>query len=185
MLSISFSPFPVIETERLLLRSVNLDDAPQLFFLRSDPGIMKYLDREPHQSVDETVAFIKEKILGSLHKNEGILWVITLKNDPEKIIGTTGFWRIDFEHYRTEIGYMLHSDYWKKGYMKEAVLASIKWIFSNTDIHSIEANINPGNEASEGLLKSVGFIQEAYFRENYYFNGVFKDSVIYSMIKPK
>lgn len=184
MLSISFSPFPVIETERLLLRCITTEDAPQLFLLRSDPGIMKYLDREPHRFVEETVSFIKEKILDSLHKNEGILWVITLKNDPEIIIGTTGFWRIDFEHYRTEIGYMLHSAYWRKGYMKEAVLASIKWIFKNTDVHSIEANINPGNEPSESLLKSTGFIKEAYFRENYYFNGVFKDSIIYSLIKP-
>ena len=69
--------------------------------------------------------------------------------------------------------------------MKEAVMATIKWIFENTDVHSIEANINPGNEASESLLKSMDFIKEAYFRENYFFNGVFKDSIIYSMLKPK
>lgn len=185
MLSISFSPFPVIETERLLLRCITLDDAPQLFLLRSDPEIMKYLDREPHRFVEETVTFIKEKILDSLHKNEGILWVIALKNDPEKIIGTTGFWRIDFDNYRAEIGYMLHSAYWRKGYMREAVLASIKWVFENTAVHSIEANINPENEASADLLKKTGFKQEAYFKENYYFNGVFKDSIIYSLIKPK
>ena len=80
MLSVSFSPFPIIETERLLLRCINIEDAPQLFLLRSDPEIMKYLDREPHLFVEETAAFIKEKILDSLHKNEGILRELPHRN---------------------------------------------------------------------------------------------------------
>ncbi|MFT3908469.1 MAG: GNAT family protein [Ferruginibacter sp.] len=183
MLSIDFSPFPVLETSRLLLRCITLEDAPQLFLLRSDPKIMEWLDREPFKTIDEATAFIQEKVLNSIEKNDGILWVIELKEQPGKLIGTTGFWRLDKEHYRAEIGYMLHSDYWQKGIMKEAVNISIDWAFTKTEIHSIEANINPGNGPSEALLKSVGFVQEAYFKENYYFNGAFKDSVIYSLVK--
>ncbi len=144
---------------------------------------MKWLDREPFKSVEEARVFISEKILDSLYKNEGILWVIALKTDPENLIGTTGFWRIDKEHYRTEIGYMLGAAFWKKGITKEAVQKTVKWLFENTAIHSIEANINPENDPSAALLKSVGFVQEAYFKENYYFNGVFKDSIIYSLVK--
>ena len=67
--------------------------------------------------------------------------------------------------------------------MKEAVKESLDWIFSRTNIHSIEANIHPDNDSSAALLKSMGFVQEAYLRENYYFNGVFKDSIIYSLVK--
>ena len=67
--------------------------------------------------------------------------------------------------------------------MKEAVKISIDWAFTKTGLHSIEANINPGNHPSAALLKSVGFVQEAYFKENYYFNGAFKDSIIYSLVK--
>lgn len=185
MLSVNFSPFPVIETERLKLRCIIPGDAPQLFLLRSDPKIMEFLDREPFKTIEEATVFIKEKVLDNIENNDGILWVIELKDQPGKLIGTTGFWRFDKAHYRTEIGYMLHSDYWQKGIMKEAVKASIQWLFKETDTHSIEANINPGNDPSAALLKSVGFVQEAYFTENYYFNGVFKDSIIYSLVKGK
>ncbi|MBS1744483.1 MAG: GNAT family N-acetyltransferase [Bacteroidetes bacterium] len=183
MLNIRFTPFPVLETERLLLRCINFEDAQQLFALRSDPNIMKYLDRKPFKTIDEAITFIREKILDNLHRNDGILWVIEMKDQPGKMIGSTGFWRLDKEHYRAEIGYMLHSDYWRKGIMKEAILVTIQWLFSQTDVHSIEANINPENEPSAAILKSIGFEQEAYFKENYYFNGQFKDSAIYSYVK--
>ena len=183
MLDIQFTPFPVLETDRLLLRCIRTEDAQQLFELRSDPNIMKYIDREPFKTIEEATLFIREKVLDTLERNDGILWVIELKSQPGKMIGSTGFWRLIKEHYRAEIGYMLHSDYWRKGIMKEAILASMHWLFSTTDVHSIEANINPENDASAGILKSVGFEQEAYFKQNYYFNGLFKDSIIYSCVK--
>src|SRR5437868_14976345 len=107
MLTLDFSDFPVLETERLLLRNITIDDAPEVFFLRSDKQVMQYLDREPCRSIEEAKAFI-EMILGMLKKNESILWTITLKNDPATMIGTIGYWRIEWEHYRAEIGYVLH-----------------------------------------------------------------------------
>ena len=56
MLDINFSPFPVLESDRLLLRCIRLEDAPQLFLLRSDPKIMQWLDREPFTSIEEATA---------------------------------------------------------------------------------------------------------------------------------
>ncbi len=181
MLSLNFSPFPVLKTERLLLRSIVPGDAPELFFLRTDVQVLRFLDRDPMGSLDETNTFI-EKILDSQHKNESILWVICLKEDPGTMIGTVGYWRVTKEHYRAEIGYLLHPRFWNKGIMKEAVKAAVQYAFTQTEIHSIEANINPANAPSASLLKSCGFEQEAYFKENYYYNGSFGDSMIFSLI---
>jgi len=50
-------------------------------------------------------------------------------------------------------------------------------------LHSIEANVNPLNEKSKKVLERVGFKKEAYFRENYLFDGKFLDSVIYSLLE--
>jgi ribosomal-protein-alanine N-acetyltransferase len=185
MLTLNFNPFPVLETERLLLRCIQTDDAPALFELRRKPEVNQFLDRDPYPTIEETVTFIQEKVLKPLQENEGILWVIVLKEDPARLIGTTGFWRMIKEHYRTELGYLLDPDYWNQGIMKEALLATIDFAFSKTKIHSIEANINPDNLASARLLEKCGFVREAWFRENYYFNGVFKDSVIYSLLNHK
>ena len=181
MLSLNFSPFPVLETEHLLLRNIQLQDAQELFLMRTDKKVMEWIDREPFVSVSEAALFI-EKILDWQNENESILWVICLKDNPAKLIGTIGFWRIQKEHYRAEIGYMLQKAYWNRGIMKAALKVCIQHGFAELKFHSIEANINPENKASAALLKSCGFVQEAYFRENYYFNGVFKDSAIFSLV---
>ncbi len=182
MLAPQFSPFPVLETERLLLRCITTEDAPQVFMLRSDMEINTYLDKPPCASLDEAMEFV-EKVLENLRANEGVFWSICLKEAPETMIGSIGFWRLIKEHYRAETGYTLLPAYWRKGIMKEALLATIDYAFTRTAIHSIEANINPGNQASAALLESCGFVQEAYFRENFYANGKFLDSVIYSLVK--
>lgn len=66
--------------------------------------------------------------------------------------------------------------------MSEALTAIIAFAFEEMKLHSIEANINPLNEASRKLLMKQGFVKEAYFREDYYFNGKFLDSEIYSLV---
>ena len=66
--------------------------------------------------------------------------------------------------------------------MQEAMAAVLGYGFSAIGLHSVEANVNPDNQASVRLLEKNGFVREAYFKENYYYNGVFKDSVIYSLL---
>jgi ribosomal-protein-alanine N-acetyltransferase len=88
-------------------------------------------------------------------------------------------------HYRAEIGYVLHPQHQGKGLMTEAMKAVIHYAFEVMQLHSIEANINPLNIASKQVLLKNGFVQEAYFRENFYFNGVFLDSMIFSRINNK
>ena len=182
MLDISFTPFPLLTTERLLLRQVNDTDAGQVLRLRSDDVSMQFLDKPRMQSIMEAELLIR-KINADVATNEGITWAIVLQEAPSLLIGTIGLWRIIKDHYRAEIGYMLLPDYFNKGYMKEAISEVIKYSFYRLNIHSIEAHINPANAASAAVLKNTGFIQEAYFREDFYYNGVFKDTAVYSLVK--
>jgi len=181
MLEPNFSPFPEIRTERLILRCLNKADAPELLFLRSDDEVMKYIDREKTKTVEEAEAFV-EKILQNLDINEGIMWAIALQEAPDTLIGTIGYWRLIKQHYRAELGYMLHPAHWNKGIMKEAVMAAIDYGFKTMNLHSIEAHINPENVASGLVLEKTGFVREAYFREDYFFKGRFIDSAIYSLL---
>lgn len=183
MLSPNFTPFPILETARLFLRQITVNDAPQVFFLRSDEEVMKYIDRTPAASLADAIDFIKLIEAAQLN-NEGISWGITLKENNE-MIGSIGFWRMQKEHYRSEIGYVLHPAYQRKGIMKEAILKVLEYGFTIMCLHSVEANTNVENSASQKLLESVGFVQEAYFRENYYYNGKFLDSSVYSLLAPK
>ncbi len=182
MLQPNFSPFPTIATERLLLREITTADANEVFFLRSDAGLLTYLDKAPEKSVDETIAFLSI-IKKNLEDNDGILWGITLKGS-NIVIGTICYWRMQKQHYRAEIGYVLHRAQQGKGIMGEAIKAVIKYGFETMKLHSIEANVNPANTSSMKLLEKNGFIKEAYFKENYFYNGKFIDSVIYSLLTP-
>lgn len=181
MLELNNSPFPVIKTERLLLRSVENSDAPELLFLRSDETVMQYIDRERMKSLEDAEQFI-QKLKDGIETNENILWVICLKDKPNTLIGNIGYWRFQLPHYRAEVGYMLHPDFWNKGIMKEALEAVIAYGFDIIKLHSIEARINTGNIASARLLEKTGFIREAYFKEDYFYNGRFIDTAVYSML---
>ena len=182
MHTIRFDPFPVLSTDRLLLRSVSPGDVPEIFFLRSDAQVMKYLDRDPLRSPEETAAFIG-RILAEEKGGDGITWGIALKGDP-RLIGVVCVRNIRKEHHRGELGYMLHPGHQKKGIMQEALSPVLGYSFGTLKLHSLEANVNPHNAASIKLLERNGFVREAYFREDYYFNGKFLDSAIYSLLTP-
>ncbi len=182
MLCPHFTPFPEIQTDRLLLRRMTINDAKEIFFLRSSDEVMKYIDKEKTAALQDAEIYIN-KINDSINSNNGIMWGITFKNNPKKIFGYIGYWRLIKENYRAEVGYLLHPLYWRKGIMKEALLRVIDFGFKDMQLHSIEANINPSNAASARLLQATGFVQEAYFKEDYFFNGKFYDTVIYSKLQ--
>ena len=176
-----FFPFPEIKTPRLLLRCVTLADAPEIFFLRSDDSVMKYIDREKTKTLEEAEIFIQH-IIDMYNRNEALMWGISLLEEPAKLIGTIGFWRMQKEHYRAELGYILHPGQWNKGIMKEAIHTVTKYAFGLMELHSIEARINTGNMASAAVLERSGFVREAYFKEDFYFRGKFIDTAVYSLV---
>lgn len=181
MLDPDFSPFPEIRTDRLMLRRIVKEDAPALFFLRSSEMVMQYIDKERAKVLEDALALV-QLFEDALATNNGITWAITTAVEPEILIGTIGFWRIIKQHHRAEIGYMLHPAYWGKGIMQEAIRSVLQFGFKNLHLHSVEAHINPGNIASGALLEKVGFVREAYFKEDFYFRGEFRDSAIYSLL---
>ena len=179
-MELNFDPFPVIETKRLSLRRMTRDDAEQLFYLRSHADVMKYIDRPMAKTVEDAVAYI-DMIDFHIGRNEVINWAIALK-DANKLIGTICLWKFEKENYRSEVGYLLHPDFQRKGIMTETIQRVVDFSFNKLNLHSLTANINPLNEASKKLLLSLGFEQEAYFRENYFYEGKFFDSVIFVLL---
>jgi ribosomal-protein-alanine N-acetyltransferase len=180
VLALNFHPFPLLTTHRLMLRQVDNNDVNEIFFLRSDERVLKFLDRLPAASENEALELIQK--INELEKsNDAITWAITLKEDA-KLIGTICYWNILKEHHRAEIGYVLHPRYHGKGIMQEAMNEVLNYGFKIMKLHSIADTVNPGNEPSIKLLEKNGFIREAYFKEDYFFNGRFLDTVVYSLL---
>jgi ribosomal-protein-alanine N-acetyltransferase len=180
MLTINFTPFPNLETNRLLLRRLDQNDVNEVLALRSDPDIMKYIPRTLAKTKEDALQHIA-MIEGKINNSEGINWAITLKGNT-KLIGIIGHYQIKPEHYRAEVGYMLLPEFSGKGIITEALQKVIDYGFTTMQLHSIEAVIDPENSASERVLQKNGFVKEAHLKENGYFEGRFFDTVIYSLL---
>lgn len=180
MLEFNFHPFPELRTERLHLKRMTESDDAQIFALRNDERVMRYIDRPRAQTIDDARVLI-ELTNETIDRNEGIVWGIYLHSSP-LLIGNLGFWRTDRSNHRAEIGYVLLPEYWQQGIISEAVTAVINFGFEKMNLHSIEANVNPANKASIAVIEKAKFKQEAYFRENFYFEGKFLDSVIFGLL---
>ncbi len=180
MLTINLNPFPILETERLILRQINKNDANEIFILRSDEKVMEHIHRPIAKTLDDALQLI-QIIADTETSVNGITWAITLKENSQ-LIGTIGYWQIKKEHYRAEIGYLIHRDFQRKGIMQEALSVVINYGFKEVKLHSIEADVDPKNTPSISLLERNKFIKEGYFNENYFFDGKFSDTVVYSLL---
>ena len=178
---IYFKDFQCLESDRLLLRKLDLNDASEVQLIRSDEKVMIYMDSERHLTIQHSENFISNN-LRMYEEKTGIFWAI-IEKSSDKFIGDFALFKIDHKNARAEIGYTLKPEFWGKGYMKEAMLSVFNFGFNDLNLHSLEANINPGNNNSRKILKKMGFQKEAYFRENYYYNGDYLDSEIYSLLK--
>jgi len=157
MLETKFTPFPEISTARLQLRRITAADATEILELRASDAVMRYIDKEKAKTIEDALAWVKMVAYGRFIK----------------------------QHYRAEVGYMLHPRYWNQRIMSEALEAVIDYGFNTIQLHSIEAHINPGNKGSSTLLEKAGFVREAYFKEDYFFHGKFMDTAIYSLLNNK
>jgi ribosomal-protein-alanine N-acetyltransferase len=182
-LAAAFTTFPVLETTRFVLREVTLEDAADMYHIMSSAEAMRYFGQQPMTSPGQAVQRI-QGIRNSFRERTGIRWAIAQRTTGQ-FIGTCGFWRLFEPHARAEVGYELAPEWWGKGVMTEAVAATLDFGFSRMKLHSIEAQIHPGNLGSRRVLEKLGFVQEGYFRENYYdpVESRFTDTVVFSLLK--
>lgn len=150
MLHLNFSPFPVLQTERLILRQVSQEDIDEIFYLRTNEEVNKYIYRPQPKTKEIAKQFI-DKITNALNNNESIVWGITLKG-IDKIIGTIVFWNIEPENDQAEIGYTLGTAYQHKGIMSEAFKAVVEHGINNYKFKTITAYTHQDNEPSINLL---------------------------------
>lgn len=155
MINRNFTPFPTLTTERLTLRQLSIDDQQNIFALRSDREINKYLDREPSKTIEDAINFIN-KVNENIAKNDSLYWAITLK-DKNILIGTICLFSLSDENDNCEIGYELLTDFQGQGIMKEAVEKVIDYAFNTIKVKNIEAFFHRDNLNSIKLLEKFSF----------------------------
>jgi ribosomal-protein-alanine N-acetyltransferase len=164
-----------IHTERLTLRPLSATDAADLFTLYSHPEAMCDWDTPPHQTVAETQRLIGQK----LANQQGCAWSICLAPHGRAIglveyLGNPGV---------PGMGYILHPDYWRQGYMSEAVRAALEYGFTALGLDRVELWINDENRASQRLAEKVGFTRRGRFQQKYHHHSGAHEKFVYGLYR--
>lgn len=142
-----------IETERLILRPLSIEDASAVFEWAGDPIVNRYMPYPLHENVHQA-----EEWIGSLgDKNE---FCFCLK-DSGKVIGA-GSVSYNEEYDSYELGYNLNRHYWGMGYATEVSKALIQWAYQNLGARDFFARHANENKASGNVLRKCGFQFERY-----------------------
>lgn len=172
---------PTLETERLILRKMTLDDAKAVFAYASDPEVTHYVIWEMHRTIEDSTAFL-ELALDKYESGGEPDWGIVYKGG-HCFVGTCGFVNWDVDHTRAEIGYVLHKDYWGRGLMPEAVRAMIGFGFEQMGLNRIEARCIAKNTASARVMEKAGMTYEGTLREREFVKGAYRDMKLYSVLR--
>ncbi|AOY76741.1 GNAT family N-acetyltransferase [Clostridium formicaceticum] len=174
--------FPILRTERLILRKLTEEDASSLFKYWSDNEVTRYMNINTFTNTCEARNMIN--LLNILfEKKQAIRWGIYSKT-LECLIGTCGYNSgLKQEEYIGEIGYELGSHYWGKGFMAEALNAILDYGFKDLNLNRIEAYVMLENEKSINLLEKLYFQKEGILREHGCYKNGFWDEYIFSLLK--
>lgn len=157
MVNRNFTPFPILTTERLTLRQLSTDDQQDIFTLRSDIEINKYLDREPSKTIEDAINFFN-KVKDNIEKNNSIYWVITL-TATKTFVGTICLFGFSNEENSCEIGYELMTKFQGQGIMQEAAQSVIDFVFQTLKFKKILAFTHHENQNSTNLLLKLNFLK--------------------------
>jgi ribosomal-protein-alanine N-acetyltransferase len=176
-----FGNLPVIETKRLILRKITVEDAEDMFYYGSNDEVSKHVTWHTHQSLSDTKEFI-DFILKKYENKELSPWGIELKENG-KFIGTIDFVSWQPKHNSAEIGYAISHDYWGKGIMTEAVKAVIKFGFEHMDLVRIQARCFVENIGSARVMEKSGMSFEGITRKGFFAKEKHHDLKTYSILK--
>lgn len=173
---------PRLETDRLVLRSLELDDALRIFHNFSQDCVTEFYDLKTFTKMEEAVDLINIWNQRTA-AGEGLRWAIAFKETPELLIGTCGFHNFSKENNRAEIGYELSPEEWGKGLMTEAIQCIVAYGFETLKLHRIEAFIDPLNHASRALLHKNGMKTEGVLRDYFFEKDRFVDAEMLSILE--
>lgn len=174
------NPFPVLYTQRLLLREIQQEDIHNVHKGLSHPDVIK------HFAVSFlTLQATQEQMdwYANIIKNDtGRCWAIcSMDNSIFYGVCTLNFWKK--EHRKAETGYWIFPEYWGKGIVSEAMARVIEYGFTDMNLHRISAEAETDNPGSIAVLKKTGFVYEGTFKEYEIKDGRFIHLALYALLK--
>lgn len=155
---------PRLETERLILRPLEMADAAAIFDYAKNPNVSRFTLWEPHESVKDSEAFLHDYVFAHYREKAPEPWAITLKSDPGRVIGTVGCFWVSETAGSMELAYALGEPHWRKGLATEASRAAIGYCFEELKPLRMQARCKTENKASAKVMEKIGMRFEGTLR---------------------
>lgn len=172
-----------IETERIILRPITLEDARDMYEYAHDHEVCRYVTWDAHQSVEQTQAIIRDFFLPKESNEAWIPTFAVVLKDTHKMIGTCDTVAPITIDGNVEIGYSLNRTYWNHGYATESCKALCAYLFNEEGVRRIKIRHHVDNIGSRRVIEKCGFIKEGVERQLVKFEDGYADIAIYSMFK--
>ncbi|MDR2046951.1 MAG: GNAT family N-acetyltransferase [Clostridiales bacterium] len=199
---------PVLETERLILRPMELADAADIFKHAGDEETVRYMLWNRHTSIYDTIDFVNME-LARYENKKSFDYAIVLKENVEsdengkndknrknaensvnvkngqnggRLIGTGGVFDASDLPHKAAIGYILNKDYWGRGFATEAMRAVVGFLTAELRVHRIEAYHTSENAASGRVMQKLGMKYEGMHIDSLYLRGRYFTTVHYALI---
>lgn len=144
----------ILETERLVLREFDADDAPFVLELLNSRGFVEGIADRGVRTIEAAQAYIEERIVGGYRQHGFGMWAVLVKGEAEPV-GMAGLVKRDvLEH--PDVGYAFLERAWGRGYAQEAAAGVLRYARETLGLSTILAITNPDNRASQRVLEKVG-----------------------------
>jgi ribosomal-protein-alanine N-acetyltransferase len=162
MNKLNFTPFPVLQTDRFLLRKIERPDAKYIFSLRSDHAYADATGIQRYETMEEAQAYV-ERIQGEIERNQVLMWSI-VKKDTKDYVGGICLWNLSEDRKQAEIGYDLLPEHRGHQYLQEVIDAVAHYAFDVMELDGIVAEeVRVDNVKSIRVLERFGFVLEKTF----------------------
>jgi ribosomal-protein-alanine N-acetyltransferase len=162
--------------ERIVLRKFRKEDNQAVYEYGSDEETMKYLAWQGVQSIEEA----NQSIATYYMVTPGV-YAIALK-DTDVCIGAIDI-RLIEEHDKAHFGYVLNRNYWKHGYMSEALSLVLEHCFKDIGLQRVESTHYKENIGSGRVMQKCGMQYEGLGRREVKIKGKYQDVVYYGILK--
>ena len=167
----------LLETPRLVLRPLSLEDLDEFVALHAEPEVTRFVTAFDRPESEER---LRRNEVEWQERGHGLLAV--LDRADGRFLGRAGFkyWP---QFDETELGWALRREAWGHGYATEAAGTLLQWAFDTLDLNRVQAEADTRNAASARVLEKLGFVREGTLREDCVVNGEVSDSWVYGLLR--
>ena len=174
----------MLETDRLFLRELTVEDFDDVHAYGSDPEVVEYVAWGPNTE-QETRDFL-ERTVEEASADPRLQWLFAVvRKSDERLLGSAGLYLPGVDAHQAMLGYAYGREAWGRGFATEAALEMVTLGFDVLGLRRIWAACDPDNRASARVLEKIGMRLEGRLREDQNIRGRLRDSLVYGLLEPE